>query len=196
MSDNGHPATERTPVELRDCDSIDDATLENIWIADQPVGILMKSLGERVATLEDENEHLRERLDETHREAKGAKGVAEAKARADGAMASKKERALQTVRNELVRRAALQQGSRITLGEVKDICKPQLSIHNQTVYDAWDELTVRWSCFSVEDTKDGGKSLVVEPSRISDDLIYAVETDLSRDDLSKRLMTRREGGVG
>lgn len=48
----------KVPVELRDVDDVDEAALENIWIADQPLGILLKNLGQRVVHLENTVEEL------------------------------------------------------------------------------------------------------------------------------------------
>lgn len=126
--------------------------------------------------------------------AQSALGVAQARGRADGGQ-TKKEAAATKTRNELVRRALVDKssasGSHVTVGEVKDMCRPELTVYQQTVEDAWDELVSRWKCFKLSTTEDGRKAIEINKNTISEELVGAVEQDLDRDDLSKRLLRRR-----
>lgn len=128
--------------------------------------------------------------------AQSALGVAQARDRADGGQ-TKKETAATKSRNELVRRALLDtsgaNGSHVSVSDVKDMCRPELTIYQQTVEDAWDELVSRWSCFYRGSTQDGLKALKIDKNDIGEELVHAVERDLDRDDLSKRLLSRNGG---
>lgn len=128
--------------------------------------------------------------------AQSALGVAQAKERSDGGQ-TKKGAVLTKSRNELVRRALVDTsgatGRHLTVGMVKDMCRPELTVYQQTVEDAWDELVSRWSCFTRSTNEEGNKALKIEKRELSQDLVHAVEDDLDRDDLSKRLL-RQNGG--
>lgn len=179
-------------IELRGVESIEEATMEDIFIAGQPFGVLLTNLQSDVRAIEGTLEDHEEQIEANAVSAQSALGVAQARSRADGGETTKKERAEKKSRNELVRRACLGQGRQIPVRKVKDMCKPEMTVYQQTVEDAWDELVARWSCFKRTETENGLKALKVEPSRIPDELVHAVEDDLDRDDLSKRLLSRRE----
>ncbi|WP_248908130.1 bZIP transcription factor [Halocatena marina] len=71
-TDHSHPdaAGNRTiPVELRGVDALEEVSLGDIWVAGQPIGILVekslersKELEQRYEELEAENQRLRERI--------------------------------------------------------------------------------------------------------------------------------------
>ena len=128
--------------------------------------------------------------------AQSALGVAQARGRADGGQ-TKKETAATKTRNELVRRALLDNsgatGAHVTVADVKRMCRPELTVYQQTVEDAWDELVARWRCFERSTNEEDVKALKIDKRAISEDLVGAVEQDLDRDDLSKRLLRRKEG---
>lgn len=147
---------------------------------------------ERIAQLEAENEQLRERVDELEAIAEQAMVVASAGHDPDSG--SKVEQAKRLTRNELVRRAALGGNARdrpITTTKVREMARPETELKWQTVKDGWADLQAEWPCFR-ETTKDGTQALTVSGSDISKSLARAVEADLERDDLAKRLV----GGSG
>ena len=127
--------------------------------------------------------------------AQSALGVAQARDRADGGT-TKKETAETKSRNELVRRAAMDRtgsGKLITVADVKDMCRPELTVYQQTVEDAWDELAARWGCIYRGTSENGTKALKIDKNAIGAELVHAVEQDLDRDDLSKRLLRTGDG---
>ncbi|WP_226479187.1 hypothetical protein [Natrinema amylolyticum] len=150
---------------------------------------------ERIAELEAENEQLRERVDELEAIAEQAMVVASAGHDPDGE--SKVERAKRLTRNELVRRAAMGGPARdrpITTTQVREMARPETELKWQTVKDGWADLGEEWPCFR-ETTKDGTQALTVSRSDISKSLARAVEANLERDDLAKRLVgDNRAGG--
>lgn len=128
--------------------------------------------------------------------AQSALGVAQARDRTDGGM-TKKETVATKTRNELVRRALIDrsdtQGAHLTVGRVKDMCLPELTVYQRTVEDAWDELVSRWRCFERTTNEAGKKAITIDRSGLTEELAGAVEQDLDRDDLSERL--HRRGGA-
>lgn len=128
--------------------------------------------------------------------AQSALGVAQARGRADGGQ-TKKETAATKTRNELVRRAVLDKsgatGAHVTVADVKRMCRPELTVYQQTVEDAWDDLVARWRCFERSTNEEDVKALKIDKSAMTEELVGAVEQDLDRDDLSKRLLSRKGG---
>lgn len=69
QSDTVSTDHETVPVELRGVDDADDATLSDVWVAEQPIGNLLDSCRQTISTLETrqeeleaENEQLRDRI--------------------------------------------------------------------------------------------------------------------------------------
>lgn len=149
---------------------------------------------ERIAQLESENEQLRERVDELEAIAEQAMVVASAGHDPDGE--SKVERAKRLTRNELVRRTAMGGHTRdrpITTTKVREMARPETELKWQTVKDAWADLQEEWPCFR-ETTKNGTQALTVSKTDIPKALARAVEADLDREDLTKRLVGDSAGG--
>lgn len=122
--------------------------------------------------------------------AHSALGVAQAKQRADGGT-TKKETASKLSRNELIRRLANGRGTaNVTVGDIKEMAKPEVVLYQQTIEDAWDDLQSRWSCFTRTTNQGGFKVLQADRANAVPELVHAVEEDLDRDDLSKRLLRR------
>jgi cell division septum initiation protein DivIVA len=189
-------------VELRGVSGDEDPALEHIWIADQPLGKLLDAQQQRIKDLESENEQLREelveldaKLDEAKQTAASALGVARATddgARADGSPA-KVDQARWNARNKLVKEALVGNATSITVPEVQRMCEPELDVAYQTVKDAFSALQSRWTAFEMTNNADGSRVLTVTVSALSEDVVAAVEADLERDDLTKRLISRRGG---
>lgn len=157
---------------------------------------------DRLDELEAENRRLRQRVEEAERKSSNALGVAKAHddgVRADGSP-SKVEQARLKARNELVRKTLLgstgTEGAQVTVAEVQDMCRPELDVKYQTVKDAFAHLTSKWDTFTLGETADGNRSLQCAEDALRHDLVGAVEEDLGRDDLTKRLISSGGGGGG
>lgn len=147
-----------------------------------------------VDTLRAENRELRERVEKTERVADTALQIANKEAESDDSI-TKKRHALLKSRNELVRRAAIDvsesAGSGVSVSDVQDMAKPEVTLYRQTVSDAWNDLVRNWDCFCVGTGDSGTQRLLVEKSDISAELVHVVEHDLGREDLAKRLGVER-----
>ena len=111
---------------------------------------------------------------------------------------TKKRVALLNTRDQLVKDALLDttgKGAKITIDEVVQMAKPEVQLYHQTVIDAWDELRSSWRCFE-EIEQDGKTKLRITREEITPELVKAVEHDLEREDLAKRLHSKssEEGG--
>lgn len=139
---------------------------------------------DRILALED-------RLEEVEQRAEQALGVAQTNARDGGDDLTKKRVALLKSRNELIRRAAVDEsssaGSGVTVSDVQDMALPEVQLYRQTVADAWTELVANWGCFDTGSGEDGVTRLKVEKTNIPPELVGVVEHDLDRDDLRARL---------
>jgi outer membrane murein-binding lipoprotein Lpp len=158
-----------------------------------------RTLFDEVNDLEDENEELQARLDELEQRTNSALGVA--KATRDGRDSSdggpsKVDQTKWAARNEPVKRALIDSsgadGSGVTVGEVQTMLKPAVTAAYQTVKDAFDDLESEWPAFTAGKNGDGMRVLRVEKDALTEDLVGVVEFDLGRDDLTKRLISRRE----
>ncbi|MDS0243954.1 MULTISPECIES: hypothetical protein [unclassified Haloferax] len=151
--------------------------------------------------LEDENRQMRERLEEVERKASNAMGAAKASdngARADGGP-GKKDKARLAARNELVKRCLLDAsssaGGSLTVGEVQTMLRPGTDVAYQTVKDAMNDLASRWQAIYLGENENGTRALKVKRDCLDEDLVGAVEVDLDRDDLTKRLISHRNRGA-
>ncbi|QCC47431.1 hypothetical protein [Halobellus limi] len=154
-----------------------------------------KYLLEKVEELEEENEQLRQDLEEVKRTADTAYGVAGETsdgARADGGPSDQK-RAEWLSRNEVVRRAITgnQDGGAVTATEVKSMARPETELYNKQVSRAWASLAQRWTALEYERRDDKLNRLKVRADDLSDDLVRVVERDLDRDDLVEKLEEKR-----
>lgn len=152
--------------------------------------------------LREENRELCEELDEVKRNANSALGVAKASdsgARSDGAP-GKKDLARFAMRNELVKRVLLDDigatRSHLTVGEVQTMLRPGTDVAYQTVKDAMNDLVSRWDAFSSGENEGGLRVIRVSRDGLNEEVVGAVEVDLGRDDLTKRLISRRGGEGG
>lgn len=141
----------------------------------------------------DELADLDEQTDSLERRAEAA--IAEVSARSDGGEVTKKDIARKEARNELVRSAATSRNgeSTITVSEIQKQARPQTELNYQTVKDAFYDLQARWECLSVDES--GERRLVLDVEEISRQLVVTVEEDLGRNDLTKELISQREGEV-
>lgn len=95
-------------------------------------------------------------------------------------------------KNFLVKTAALKDdpynNPKISNPKVQEMAEPEEELKWQTVDDAWKDLAHQWDCFAIKSTDKGKRLELVEtPSK---PLIRAVERNLGRDDLAKRLVGR------
>lgn len=144
------------------------------------------TLADRVDRLEQENQRLRERLDDAHAEAKQALTVASRGYDPDDR--SKTEIAKHLTRNELVRRCATGSAAQdrpLTIRDVRDRAKPEHDLAWAIVDRAWRQLREEWPMFR-ETTKDGDRALTLSVSDVTPGLARAVAADLDRPDLTKR----------
>lgn len=135
---------------------------------------------------------LDERLEETERYASAT--LARQRARSDGGSMSKVGRARKLARNELVRRAAQTNRSKIQLPytKVQELGRPRDEFRYQTVKDAINDLVEAWDCLSTGENDDGQKVVRIDSTEIPKLLVSQVELDLAREDLTQKLMSRRE----
>lgn len=150
----------------------------------------------RVNGLEEENQRLREKLDDVEQTATTAYGIAGATsdgARADGGP-SKQKRAELLSRNEVVRRAITgsQDGGAVTANEVKKMARPETSVGNKQVYRAWEKLEEKWPALVYNRREEDLNRLQVDVDDLTSDLVRVVERDLDRDDLADRLDRRHQ----
>lgn len=139
-------------------------------------------------------EELEERVDKAEMAAQSAIGVARAEGVADGGAPPKKEQAKITARNEVVKSALLDRstsdGGNVTVGDVQTMLRPELEVAYQSVKDAFNELAEQWGAFEVGENESGNRALKATKAGLSEELVGAVEMDLGRDDLTKRLISR------
>jgi len=123
--------------------------------------------------------------------------VATADARSDGGNPTKKELVVQRARNRLVTNAAVRAApkQRVKLAAIQDGID-RADVAYQTVKDAATELQTRWDAITRMKDESGDWALVLDEEHLSKELVYAVEHDLGRDDLTKRLISEngQEGG--
>lgn len=188
-------------LEIR-AESIEEAGLEDIFIAGQPVGILLSKQQDRVNELEELVADLQIDVQQAQQTATNALGVARATdtgIRADGSP-SKVDVARMTARNELVKRALIDRsssaGGGITVGEVQQMCRPEHEMAYQTVKDAFGDLVEKWDGMVNGENEAGKRAVMVDTKRLTKELVGVVEEDLGRDDLTKRLISRRGGEGG
>lgn len=145
----------------------------------------------RVNKLEEENQRLREKLDDVEEIADTAYGIAGETsdgARTDGGP-SKQKRAELLSRNEVVRDAITgkAEGGSVTAGEVKSMARPETNLYHKQVTRAWEKLVEKWPPFRYERPDDNTDRLKVNRDDLSEDLVRVVERDLGRDDLVEKL---------
>lgn len=141
----------------------------------------------------EELEQMEERIESAEMAAQSAIGVAKSEGVADGGTPPKKERAKRVARNEVVRQALTNPNADsggVTVGKVQDMLRPDLNVAYQTVKDAFDDLVEGWPAFEEGENAEGNRELLGQKSEMSQDLVGAVEMDLDRDDLTKRLISR------
>lgn len=116
--------------------------------------------------------------------------VAASDARADGGSPSKKELTMNKARNRLVTNAAAKSGTKhkIKFATIQDAVE-RADIKYQTVKDATAELSAKWDAFETGKDENGDWVLKLFESELSNELVYTVEADLERDDLTKRLIS-------
>jgi hypothetical protein len=161
----------------RDFGQFDVQMVENIW---------------------DQIDDLDERLDLAEQDV--ATALATSQARSDGGEPTKKEIALRETRNELVRKAATGTGKSdgvgVTASDVQQMGRPKVELAYQTVKDAWHELAQRWDAIVVTNGEDGTRRAKLMRDEVTRELVAVVEDDLGRDDLTKRLISRKTTGEG
>jgi hypothetical protein len=150
---------------------------------------------EKVEELEDENEQLRQELEDVKQTADTAYGLAGETsdgARADGGPSDQK-RAEWLSRNEVVRRAITgnQKGGAVTATEVKSMARPETELYNKQISRAWGSLAQKWTPLEYERRDDKLNRLKVTADDLPDDLVRVVERDLGRDDLLEQLEEKR-----
>jgi len=152
----------------------------------------VERLNDRVDALEEERDELRAEVESLKNLAQTAHAVANQQAESDENM-TKKRVALLKSRNELVRRAAVDQsaaaGQGLKVSDVVDMAKPEVHLEYQTVKDAWGELVETWGCFDVGHNEDDNRRLELKKADVDKHLVRSVEHDLDRDDLAKRLIS-------
>ena len=184
-------------IELRGVDDPEEATLGDIWIAGEPVGALLSSIDARQKEADSAVEELQVSVEQLRSDVGTAVTLAN-QATEDEEDMTKKRVALLNTRDQLVNDALLdttRKGAKITIGDVLQMAEPEVRLYYQTVIDAWDELLSSWRCF--EKVEEEGKAkLRITREEITPELVKAVEHDLEREDLAKRLHSKsgEEGG--
>jgi len=134
-------------------------------------------------------------IEDLQRETKAA--VASSRARVDGGNPSKKEIAKTAMRNKLITNAAKKTGRKhkLQLSQVDEIVT-KVDLAYQTVKDAAKELSVQWDAFDRRKDESGNWIVALDEQEVSNELVYLVEDDLERTDLTKRLISQNtaEGG--
>lgn len=188
-------------VEIR-AESIEEAGLDDIFVAGHPVGILISKQQEKIKALEERVADVEVDAQQAQQTATNALGVARATdrgVRADGSP-SKVDIARMTARNELIKRALIDRsssaGGGITVGEVQQMCRPEHEMAYQTVKDAFGDLVEKWDGMVTGTNEAGNRAVMVDTKRVTKELVGVVEEDLGRDDLTKRLISRRGGEGG
>lgn len=124
-----------------------------------------------------------------------ATALATAETRSDGGEPTKKEVALRETRNELVRKAATGSGKSdgvgVTVSDVQQMARPKVELAYQTCKDAWYDLAQRWDAIAVTEGEDGTRRAKLQRDAVTRELVAVVEDDLGRDDLTKRLISRK-----
>jgi outer membrane murein-binding lipoprotein Lpp len=184
-------------IELRGVDDPAEAGLEDIWIAGEPVGILLSSIDARQKEADSTVEDLQVDVEQLRSDVGTAITLAN-QATEDEVDMTKKRVALLNTRDQLVKDALLDttgKGAKITIDEVVQMAKPEVQLYHQTVIDAWDELRSSWYCFEKIE-QDGKTKLRITREEITPELVKAVKHDLEREDLAKRLHSKssEEGG--
>jgi hypothetical protein len=142
-------------------------------------------LRQRLTELENAVDELQEEIDEARSDAAAAYSLA-----AENEDETKVGHARALVRNELVRRAAIDVAMMdrpITNGEAQDKALPEVELDWQTVDDAFGDLLKEWPCFRRTE-KRGEKALTVDKDGITRDLTRLVEHSLGRSDLTKEIL--------
>jgi hypothetical protein len=181
-------------LELRGVDDPDDATLEDVWIAGQPVGIILERQRDRIDELERKLEAVEDTAVQADQKASTAMGAAKATddgVRADGAPA-KVDAARFAARDYLVKNALTSRTQSVTLSKITELVEPEHDIAYQTAKDAADDLAHRWRGIGKRPNEAGNKALHAVPAEFEKDLVAVVEESLGRDDLTKELISRRE----
>jgi hypothetical protein len=192
MSD-GVPA-----IELRGADTVEEATLDNIWVANQPIGKLIDNQQTKIRELESKLENVEETAIEANKTANtalGTAGMADDGVRADGSP-SKVEIVRHTARDHLVKNGLKNGETSLPLTKLMEMCEPQHDVAYQTAKDAAKTLATRWDGLALGTNEAGNKALMAAPGKYQKKLVGVVEESLGRDGLTKELISRRgkEGG--
>ncbi|PSQ51597.1 hypothetical protein BRD20_10080 [Halobacteriales archaeon SW_8_65_20] len=182
-------------IELRGADSVEDATLQDIWVADQPLGKIIERQRKRIDELESKIEAVEETAVDANKTAEtalGTAGMTDTGIRADG-NPSKVEIVRQTARDHLVKNGLKHNEQSLTLTKLMDMCEPEHDVAYQTAKDAAKTLATRWEGLALGENVSGTKSLKADPSEYEKSLVGVVEESLGRDDLTKELISRRRG---
>lgn len=149
-----------------------------------------------IAVIDDHERRLtriEDQLDKIDRDAGAAIAMAETNVR-PGDQPSKQDVASIKSRNEALRRLADGEVGysgmpKLTVSEVQEMARPETVLHYQTVKDAWAELVSQWDAFEVGENEDDERVLAVDRASLDPAVVKAVERDLDRDDLAKRLLS-------
>lgn len=142
--------------------------------------------------LRAENQGLKQRLDSLEATAEQAMTIASRGQASDDR--SKTAHAKHLTRNTLVVRAANDaQDKAVTIPDIQHKAEPEVDCQWQVVKNAWDQLQEEWPQF-YETVSNGRKALSIRGSHVTKALARAVEHDLGRDDLTKRLVGENGGG--
>lgn len=116
--------------------------------------------------------------------------VASTRARVDGGNPSKKDIAKTTMRNKLVTNAATKSGRKhkLQLSQVDEIVT-KVNLNYQTVKDAAKDLAAERDGFDRRKDESGNWIIALDTEHLSNEIVYLVEEDLERDDLTKRLIS-------
>lgn len=153
----------------------------------------IRTLVETVETLREENQTLRNRLDDIEATAEQAMTVASRGHDPDDR--TQTELAAAVTRNVVVLRA-LDDGvehPRVTIREIRDRARDHHggSLAWSIVDRAWDDLQAEWAQFE-RVTKRGEKALTVKDHGLTTALVRTVEVDLGRTDLTKQFVGRTQ----
>lgn len=157
-------------------------SLNQIWIAGQPVGNILISLDQRVDTLESGNRELEEETDQLRERVEELEAmVGSTQQSVKPAKGTKKDLAIQIAHDEAVRVSTQGiSGGAIEYGTVRDIAHRQhdRELNPSTIYGAFRELAATHEYLRVQDGERGpntpNKKLICERGAVPNAVLRSV----------------------
>lgn len=192
-------AIPRSPEGVKDAISSLRDTVNDLQARMEAFSLWKNTTNDRLDRNERELERKDELIEQLQKENEEIRTIAEqaltvaSAGTANPETEPKKDLAKRLTRNEVVRRAAMgasAQDRPVTAAEVEDMALPERELYYQSIKDGWKALQADWACFR-ETKKRGSKAITAKSTDLPKSLIRAVEVDLGRDDLTKRIISDR-----